>query len=115
MQIKIEEHCANSWKNELKALPEFNECLTSSIIEHSASLARKYLNLRDIHLNELRIGGGLIEFSNLPIDDQLCPPPTSASTLHKGIYFRARSFGCHKGLWFESICLQRRKARCFGP
>ncbi|MCJ8162949.1 TauD/TfdA family dioxygenase [Acinetobacter zhairhuonensis] len=79
MQIKINEHCANSWKNELKELPEFNECLTSSIIEQSASLARKYLNLRDIHLNELRMGGGLIEFSNLPIDDQLCPPPTSAS------------------------------------
>lgn len=79
MRIKINKHCANSWKDELKALPKSNEYLTSAMIEHSANLAKKYLNLRDIHLNELRAGGGVIEFSNLPIDDQLCSPPTSAA------------------------------------
>ncbi|UOG18774.1 hypothetical protein [Acinetobacter sp. PK01] len=79
MQIKIDKNLANAWKNELKLLPQINECLSTELIEHCAKLAQKYLNLRDIHLNELKVGGGLLEFCNLPIDDQLCQPPSSAA------------------------------------
>ena len=79
MQIKINKNLANAWKSELKLLPPINECLSTALIEHCAKLAQKYLNLRDIHLNELKVGGGLLEFCNLPIDDQLCQPPSNAA------------------------------------
>lgn len=82
MQIKLDKHCANAWKNELKLLPKTNKCLSTELIEHSAKLAQKYLNLRNVHLNELKVGGGLLEFSNLPIDDQLCHPLSSTSSPH---------------------------------
>lgn len=79
MNIILAPDEATDWKNELLRLIDFNGTYSKEIINKSKELAEKYLKLESIHQNELKSGLGYLNFSNLPIDENLCSPPCNAS------------------------------------
>jgi L-asparagine oxygenase len=79
MNISIQPHASIEWKNTLHTLNADKYLFDEDLIEESANIAHHYLNINESHKNELKTGKGFIEFSNIPIDDQIGNPPCNAT------------------------------------
>jgi len=79
MKISIDQNQEESLYNDLNELEIPNEKLFSlESINLYKDIAKKHIDITQKHQESLKVNGYL-EFSNLPIDKNLCSPPGSAS------------------------------------
>ncbi|NHB57924.1 TauD/TfdA family dioxygenase [Acinetobacter shaoyimingii] len=79
MNISIQSRTSKAWKNTLLSLTPHQNSFNDDLIQESANIAHHYLNIDESHKDELKNGKGFIEFSNIPIDDQIGNPPCNAT------------------------------------
>lgn len=85
MNINISNSTSLQWKNELLKLKLQNNHFDKDIINKSSAIATTFLNITEQHKEEIKSGSGYIEFSNIPLDDDICdPPPNAARPYSKG-------------------------------
>lgn len=79
MKILISNDQANNLYNELNKLNlESHKGFCAEKIELYTNILNKYIHITDQHRKTLQ-EDGYLEFSNLPLDKELCPPPSNAS------------------------------------
>lgn len=76
MEIILDLDKSNMWKEKLLELNGFNSAYSNEVINVSIELAKEYLELKDIHKNELKNGIGMTNYA----------PPQNASRPYKKGY-----------------------------
>lgn len=78
MNIKINSKTSQQWKKEIINLGIAHDSFDDHAINESAKIAISFLNINEQHKNEVQSGCGVLEFSNIPIDDDFTEPPQNA-------------------------------------
>lgn len=78
MHINIHPDTTQKWKQEIINLKISHNYFDDAIINESAQIASSFLSINDDHQKEVQTGQGVLEFSNIPIDDDINNPPSNA-------------------------------------
>ncbi|MDD9316041.1 TauD/TfdA family dioxygenase [Acinetobacter lactucae] len=110
MKISIEPDQANKLYREFSSLEiSQEEVFASKNINLFGEIVKTYLDINSIHQTSLK-DKGYIEFSNLPVDKELCPPPSTASRPYqKGYISEMVLLGVTKACGVNPFAYQQEK------